>query len=282
MQKSQLCSVLELQNLIDVSAAKVLDCSWYLPSQKKDTKSEFSKQHIPSAQFFYIDDVCDKSLDLPHMLPSADEFAQAVSELGISNDDSIVVYDSSGLFSAARVWWMFKVFGHASIRVLDGGLPAWLHAEANISNTHVPPQTTSYKATYSPGLVSSKSELQARGQCQQSIVLDARSQQRFLGKAPEPRPGLPSGHMPNSQSLPYTRLIHKGRLKPKEELLKIFNDMKIDHTSEVVTSCGSGVTAAIITLALAECGFGMQRLYDGSWAEWGSADDTVILNRSTT
>ncbi len=280
MNKSNLCNVSELQAQIKDDKVKVLDASWYLPTQNRDTKKEFEQQHIIGAQFFDIDSVCDQGTDLPHMLPTAKEFSDSVSGLGISNSDDVVIYDSIGLFSAARVWWMFKVFGHDSVRVLNGGLPAWIDSGNAVNSSAKNISNGNFIATLQEDLLVDKVELIDNCQLKKFTVLDARPTARFLGQAPEPRPGLPSGHMPNSVSLPFNELIENGALKSREQLQPLFSDLGVDESSQVITSCGSGVTAAIITLALSESGFGMKRLYDGSWAEWGSAEDTIILDRS--
>jgi len=280
MNDSQICSVSELKKAIADERTKVLDCSWYLPSQNRDTHTEFLQHHIVGSQFFHIDRICDSNTDLPHMLPTADEFASAVSTLGISDTDDVVVYDSAGLFSAARVWWMFRVFGHHSVRVLNGGLPEWIKAGGVLSNVPNVPPTGLFGAELNAELVASKALLVSNCESPIYTVLDARSTARFSGQAPEPRAGLPSGSMPNSVSLPFNELLENGGLKTVTQLRSLFSELGISESSEVVTSCGSGVTAAILTLALAECGFGLKRLYDGSWAEWGSADDTTIIDRS--
>ncbi len=277
---SQFCSVHHLESLIKQGKVKVLDCSWYLPSQSINAENEFKQQHIPSAQFFHIDLICEQNSALPHMLPSAEDFSQAVAKLGISNDSHVVVYDSSGLFSAARVWWTFKVFGHQNVQVLEGGLPAWSEQGGALESNVRPVIKTDYVATLNREFVISKHELIENISSKQYRVLDARSKERFEGQSPEPRAGLPSGHMPESACMSFANLIENGRLKSRQQLQTVFDQAGINQSTKIVTSCGSGVTAAIITLALVECGYGMNRLYDGSWSEWASADDTVIMNRS--
>lgn len=275
--KSNLCSVSELQRLLDNPTICIIDSSWYMPAQAIDTRSEHLKKHIPGAVFFHIDEVCDLSSDLPHMLPSAEEFSTAVATLGISNEKEVIVYDSAGLFSAARVWWMFKVFGHQKVRVLQGGLPTWVAAGGEVSDVPVEVAPATYHAQLDANLVVDKAAVIANCESKECVVLDARSNQRFLGTAPEPRPGLSSGHMPESRSLPFDQLLENGQLKTANELRPIFASLGVNEHTKVITSCGSGVTAAIITLALSEAGFGMQRLYDGAWSEWASANDTVVL-----
>lgn len=274
-----LCSVSELnkKRKDNDNRLRVLDSSWYLPSEAIDAQRAFNKQHISGATFFHIDSICDQKSILPHMLPSADEFAAAVENLGINNDSDVIIYDSAGLFSAARVWWMFKVFGHASVRVLNGGLPAWIADGGTLSDAAKAPVAENYNARLNVELVKTKSDLIENAQTHAYSILDARPTARFLGQAPEPRPGLPSGHMPHSVSLPFGQLLDNGYLKPADQLRDIFLAAGIDDSSSIITSCGSGVTAAIITLALAEAGLGMHSLYDGSWTEWASSKDTLIL-----
>lgn len=277
---SQLCSANQLKFLIKQDHVNVLDSSWYLPSQNMNAQDEFQQRHIPGAQFFDIDLVSDQSSNLPHMLPSVREFSKAMSMLGISNDSHIVIYDSAGLFSAARCWWTFKVFGHANVQVLDGGLPAWLEEGGELEQRASSATKTNYIAKLDNDIVANKQAVIENLTTKKYTVLDARPKERFLGNAPEPRPGLPSGHMPESISLSSSSLITQGRLKPRAELQRLFSDAKVDSSTPIITSCGSGVTAAIITLALVESGYGLNKLYDGSWSEWGAANDTVILNRS--
>jgi len=281
---SQLCSVSELSSILKSERLRLLDCSWYLPSQNRNHAREFNERHISNAQFFDIDAVCDLNNPLPHMLPSAESFAETARDLGINQNSRVVVYDSAGLFSAARVWWMFKIFGLDSIQVLNGGLPAWLaengQTDHSSNQSKISKKTKGdFHANLDPQLVASKEQLIANIESNTYTVLDARPTNRFLGKAPEPRPALPSGHMPNSLSIPIDQLVEKGKLKTNDKLHKIFTSIGVDKDTNIVTSCGSGVTAAIICLALYEIGYGLKPLYDGSWAEWGSASDTIILNR---
>ena len=257
-----------LSKLIDLGAVKVVDGSWALDGT--DMHALYLKDHIPGAVFFDIEAVSDHSTGLPHTAPSPEAFATAVGALGISAEDHVVVYDRQGMFSAARVWWTFKLMGHDKVKVLRGGLPVWriLHmpvtaeVPTRVATTYVPQA----KPEIMIPLNELRSVLDAAGG---PVVLDARSKARFDGTAPEPRAGLRSGHMPGARSLPFSELIRDGALKPREELEAIFCNLGIADGHTVVTSCGSGVTAAIITLALSEVGHAPSRLYDGSWAEWG-------------
>lgn len=275
---SNICSVDELQQSLSSKDLCLIDGSWYMPSMQRETHREFNQQHIPGAIFFDIDVVCDAHTDLPHMLPTPEQFAAAVSAMGIENDSDLVIYDSAGLFSAARVWWMFKVFGHDKARVLHGGLPAWIASSGQLSNTVRRRNATDYIASLQHDLLASKDQLIENCETASHRVLDARASGRFFGTTAEPRPGLSAGHMPESTSLPFDELIVDGGLKQKHQLQEIFAQRGISENTPIVTSCGSGVTAAIITLALAEAGFGLQRLYDGAWSEWASSNDTVIVD----
>lgn len=278
--KTQLCSVEELISGMSQQSFIVLDGSWYLPTQNINARHEYEQRHIPGAQFFDIDLISDQDSSLPHMLPSAEQFSNEVSNLGISNESPIVVYDSAGLFSAARVWWTFKVFGHTNVQVLEGGLPAWLEEGGALENNLQAAKKTNYVARLNNQLVVDKASLIENLSSKRHLVLGARSKERFLGTAPEPRPDLPPGHMPESTSFSFGDLIVQGRLKPREELERLFSEAKVNSASSIITTCGSGLTAAIISLALVECGYGLNRLYDGSWSEWAAANDTPIRNKS--
>ena len=261
-----------LNQLIGKNAVKVIDGSWALDGT--DMRALFTQEHIPGAQFLDIEAVSDHATNLPHMAPSPDQFAQVVGSLGISRDDHVVVYDRQGLFSAARIWWLFRLMGHDRVEVLRGGLPAWKAAGLPVTDV----TATASPAVYVPSLHAEKIiSLDAlREQLDTATILDARSAARFTAQAPEPRTGLRGGHIPGSRSLPFTDLIRDGALKSADELRKIFVAHGVTDAADVVTSCGSGVTAAIITLALEEIGL-PSRLYDGSWSEWGQPDlDTPV------
>ncbi|MBT5032493.1 MAG: 3-mercaptopyruvate sulfurtransferase [Proteobacteria bacterium] len=278
---NNLISTEELANKLGAENVTVVDCSWYLPTQGRDARAEFDLNHIPGAGFFDIDEICDKASPLPHMLPSAELFSESVGKLGVSNNSLVVVYDGAGLFSAARVWWMFHAFGHTNVRVLNGGFPKWVAEQRPIEKMEkkvsIRPNR-SFSATPVKDLLASMETVLANCESQQAIVLDARSAARFEGSEPEPRPELPSGHMPGALSLPFSQLLSDGSLKPANELRDIFQALGVNGSKPVITSCGSGVTAAAITLALAEAGYGMHRLYDGAWTEWASADNTPIVS----
>ncbi len=266
-----------LRKLIDEGKVKVVDGSWALDGT--DMHALYLRDHIPDAVFFDIEAVSDHSTGLPHTAPSPEAFAAAVGAMGISAEDHVVVYDRQGLFSAARVWWTFKLMGHEKVEVLRGGLPAWQILHLPVTAEVPIPVATTYVPEPKPEIMIVLNELRTALEAAGGpVVLDARSKARFDGTAPEPRAGLRSGHMPGARSLPFSELVRDGVLKPREELEAIFCHLGITDGHTVVTSCGSGVTAAIITLALTEVGHPSSRLYDGSWAEWGQETlDTPVV-----
>ena len=246
---------------------KLVDASWHMPAQQRDARQEYLDGHIARAVFFDLDE-CVTESPLPHMLPSPAQFAAYARALGLSNDDEIVVYDTQGIFSAARVWWMFKQFGAKQVSVLDGGLPAWQAANLPLNQGVVNTLPGSFEATDSTPLVATAADvLSALQDSTTSVVLDARSLERFSGEQKEPRQGLRSGHMPGARCMPYHSLLNNGHLKPNVELEQLL----VEYLDKrIITSCGSGVTAAIICLALEAIGAEQVQLYDGSWSEWGA------------
>jgi thiosulfate/3-mercaptopyruvate sulfurtransferase len=261
----------------NLNAVKVLDCSWYLPTQNRDPVSEYHAGHISGAQFFPIDEIADPKTDLPHMLPSADDFAKAVGAMGISNADHVIVYDGIGLQSAARVWWEFRAFGHDNVALLNGGLPKWT-AEGRALETAAPsPTAATYAATLNPALVRSVEQLMTNTESRAEQVLDARPKGRFDGTDAEPRPGVRSGHIPGAKHLVYTDILNADRtLKDAAALRATLEGSGIDFDGPVVTSCGSGITASAIALGLHLVGHDSWAVYDGSWTEWGGRTDTPI------
>ena len=259
---------------------KVVDATWFLPSEDIDSVAAFIASHIPGAVHFDIDAVKDHLVDLPHMLPSANEFARAVGALGLGSDDRIVVYDRNGMAPSARVWWTFRAFGHTSVAVLDGGFEAWLDQGGDTSNEASAPADTLYHATYDPGVVCSLEEMRAltTDQNPPEQIIDARSSGRFLGTEPEPRPGIRAGRMPGSLNVPSTGMIDTdtGLLLDTAALRDRFEAAGVDLTRPMVTSCGSGVTAAFLAFALHQIGAPDAAVYDGSWTEWGGLQDTPI------
>jgi len=246
---------------------KIIDGSWRMPGQGAAIEN-YNAQHIPGAVFFDIDAIADTNTHLPHMLPSPEEFAHAVGALGVSTDDRIMVYDEKGLFSAARVWWTFRAMGHKEVAVLDGGLPRWL-AEGHAVTAETPaPKQAVYTPRPQVALVADAKAVRDALSGARTVI-DARSAERFAGKAPDPRPGVRAGHMPGARNVPFLSLLEGDALKPAAELSSIFTHAGIAAETPVITSCGSGVTAAVLSLALELTGSRSHALYDGSWSEWG-------------
>ena len=240
-----------------------------------DTRARYLERHIPAAVFFDIEEFSDHSTSLPHMLPDADAFSRSVSQLGVGDGMTIVVYEQEGVFSAPRAWWMFRTFGAKDVFVLDGGLRGWIEGGFPVESGVVETIPRRFQARFDANAVVGFAELQ-RGIREGAQILDARSAGRFSGSAPEPREGISSGHMPGATSVPFTELLADGRLKSAEEIRKIYSAKAVDIARPITTTCGSGVTAAVLALGLEVAGARQVRLYDGSWAEYAQRPEAVI------
>ena len=254
----------------------VVDGSYVLPTQQRDVHAEYRGGHIPGAVFFDIEAVSDHSTDLPHMLPGPTQFGEAAGALGIGDGDTVVVYDSAGLYSAARVWWTFRLFGAKDVYILDGGLPRWKAEKRPLEKGDVKRAPKKFNADMNVGAVALLGDVRMALADDSAQIVDARPPERFSGKAPEPRPGLRSGHMPGSFNVPYSDLVDNGRLVSRDRIEAAFKAGGVDIDNPIITSCGSGVTAAILVLALDAIGRQAKGLFDGSWAEWGSRPDLPV------
>jgi thiosulfate/3-mercaptopyruvate sulfurtransferase len=274
MPSRNFCTTAELAAELGEADLGVIDASWHLPAAGRIGASEFREGHIPGSVFFDIDTIADLEQGLPHMLPKPEELARAMSALGLGDAMRFVVYDVLGLYAAARVWWTLRAYGVEKVRILEGGLPKWTKEgrplETGAARIRPPrPFTPRLEESFVASLDEVREAL-ATGSAQ---VVDARPAERFHGHTPEPRQGLKSGHMPGSLNLPFVEIVEHGRLKPPEALRAAFAEHHVDLTKPIITTCGSGVTAAILALAVEEAGGKVEGLYDGSWAEWGSRDD---------
>ena len=256
---------------------RILDASWYLPDMGRDARAEYDAAHIPGARYFDIDEISDSRSELPHMAPPVEKFISRMRAMGVGDGHQVVVYDGAGIFSAPRVWWLLRLMGKTDVAVLDGGFPKW-QAEGRpvedlppvVRDRHITVQRQSH-------LVRDVTQVAAAAKLGDHVILDARSPGRFKGEEPEPRAGLRPGHIPGSMNMPYRNLLNAdGTMKSPDVLRRLFADVGVDPAKPVITTCGSGVTAAIISLALEMIGHDRHSLYDGSWAEWGMYGDLKV------
>lgn len=266
-----------LQERLTTPGVSIVDASWYLPAQKRDPKAEYEAAHIPGAIFFDQDQVVDPDASLPHTLPEPLVFAKHVGSMGISADDTIVVYDGPGMFTAPRVWWMFRVMGVHEVFLLDGGFDNWKAAGRPVTSEPTKVAPNVFHADFDKSRVATLREMRTIVADGTRQIADARSPGRFAGTEPEPRAGVRSGHMPGAKNVPVMSLSKDGYLLPVSELRAKLKGAGLDLNAPVVTSCGSGITAAAIVLALASVGHEDNKLYDGSWTEWGGLADTPVV-----
>ena len=276
--KTWLTETDELARELDAPDLVIIDASWHMPAENRNAYEEYRAEHIPGAIFFDIDEIADTKSGLPHMLPPPEKFSSRMRSMGIGDGSRIVVYDSAGLFSAARVWWTFRVMGVDDVSVLNGGLPKWKREGRPLESG--PPRSRTarhFTARRNLDLVRDVSDIKALLKDRSAEIVDARAADRFAGKAPEPRPGLRSGHIPGSHNLPYAKLLNKdGTFKTGPEIERLFEEAGVDLTKPVVASCGSGITASVLALGLAEIGHRKAAVYDGSWSEWGADQNLPI------
>ncbi|NKB49794.1 MAG: 3-mercaptopyruvate sulfurtransferase [Alphaproteobacteria bacterium] len=261
---------------LDDPAVYIVDGSWHLPPTGRNGEDEYGEAHIPGAVYFDIDAISDPDSALPHMMPTAEAFAAAVSAMGIANDQRVVVYDSDGLFSAPRVWWMFRAMGHDNVAVMTGGFNAWKNEGRAVSAEIPAPAATKFTAQLNTNVVRSIDQVRANIDSGEELVLDARAADRFAGALPEFRPGVQPGHIPGSGNLPYAEIVDAaaGAFVSATDLRNAFDAQGATGTQPVVTTCGSGITACILGLGLHLIGRDDWAIYDGSWTEWGGRDDT--------
>jgi thiosulfate/3-mercaptopyruvate sulfurtransferase len=250
---------------------RIVDASCYLPHEGIDARQQFEERHIPGAVFFDIDEIADTSSELPHMMPPPEKFSAKVRKLGLGDGSRFVIYDQRGIFSSARVWWMFRAMGHRDVAVLDGGLPKWLAENKPVEDGKGRAgEERHFTARFDNTMLRDRGQVERELSRQKEQIVDVRAPERFAGEAAEPRAGLRAGHIPGSINLPFTQLLNADQtMKAPEELQRLIEDAGIDPKRPVVTSCGSGVTAAVLNLALHVAGYRDIALYDGSWADWG-------------
>lgn len=266
-----------LEDHLSAPDVKVLDATWRMPGAAGTPRQSYEEAHIPGASFFDIDEISDKNSALPHMLPPVEKFVSRVRAMGIGDGHRVVVYDQDGAFAAARVWWMFRLFGHKDVAVLDGGLKAWVAEGRTVEDLPPMPRDRHYTGRKDSSLVRDVTQVAAAIKLGEEQIVDARAPARFRGDEPEPREGLRAGHMPGAMNVHYATLLGPdGKMKSVEETKAVFEAAGVDLSRPVITTCGSGISAAILMLALARIGHRKTSLYDGSWVEWGAYPDLPV------
>lgn len=256
---------------------RILDATWFMPDSGRDARAEYQAAHIPGARFFDIDEISDQRSNLPHMAPPVEKFMSRMRAMGVGDGHQVVVYDGSGLFSAARVWWTFRLMGKMDVAVLDGGFPKWRAEGREVEDLPPVVRDRHMTVTRQNHLIKDVTQVAHAAKLAQAEIIDARAPARFKGEVAEPRPGLRSGHIPGSKNVPFATVLNPdGTMKAAADLIAVFEAAGIDLTKPAITTCGSGVTAAILSLALERIGHRTHALYDGSWSEWGMYEDLAV------
>ena len=274
---NQLIEIDWLKKNLNNKKIKIIDGTWHMPGSGLDAIEIFKEKHIPNAIFVDLEEISDQKSDLPHMMPQENYFSEKISSLGINNTDQLIIYDMYGMFSAARIWFMFKAFGHKNVSLLNGGFPEWINSNGEISNKIKKYKKSNYKAVLNKSLIVNYEDVLDNIKSNKYNLLDARSPERFLGRDNEPRPGMKSGHIPKSKNLFFNNLINQDSKKflNKKEIKNIINNLEIDDKKEIICSCGSGVTACILKFAIELIDKDKNiKIYDGSWSEWGTIEDS--------